>query len=264
MRLASLSVGRAARSSPPDATTPIVDLSARRDPEPRHRRRQLSSPRVADWPRSRATPGPGERPADVVDPGRPPRGSPVVPATAQAALPRPQLTSTHAAEAGLPVPGGARRLRPRGLLPHRPRHEPMVRPTRVRRCSTTRWSWPSSSAAAAAASTGGRPPSITSLATPSSTTAASATTRSARRQWMLGKNFHGTGALGPELVTARRPARTGRAGLRHDHPRSATTLLQDSNTDIDDLRRRPGHLPALGARSAFEPGDVIAMGTPPG
>jgi 2-keto-4-pentenoate hydratase/2-oxohepta-3-ene-1,7-dioic acid hydratase in catechol pathway len=80
-------------------------------------------------------------------------------------------------------------------------------------------------------------------------------------QWTLGKNFHGTGALGPELVTPDElPAGAKGLGMT---TRVADELLQDGNTGsmIFDVAKTI-HLLSLAV--AFGPGDVIAMGTPAG
>ena len=80
-------------------------------------------------------------------------------------------------------------------------------------------------------------------------------------QWTLGKNVHGTGALGPELVPPDElPA--GAAGLRMT-TRVGDELLQDGNTAamIFDV---PRTIALLSEAVLFEPGDVIAMGTPSG
>lgn len=80
-------------------------------------------------------------------------------------------------------------------------------------------------------------------------------------QWMLGKNFHGTGALGPELVTPDELP-PGAAGLRMT-TRVADALLQDGDTGamIFDVA---GTIALLSRAMLLEPGDVIAMGTPAG
>ncbi len=80
-------------------------------------------------------------------------------------------------------------------------------------------------------------------------------------QWTLGKNFHGTGALGPDLVTPDAlPA--GAAGLRMT-TEVGGEVLQDGNTGamIFDVASTIAH---LSIAVALEPGDVIAMGTPSG
>ena len=80
-------------------------------------------------------------------------------------------------------------------------------------------------------------------------------------QWMLGKNFHGTGALGPALVTPEELP-PGASGLR-----MTTTVggevLQDGNTGA--MIFGVAETIALLSRGLLlEPGDVIAMGTPAG
>lgn len=80
-------------------------------------------------------------------------------------------------------------------------------------------------------------------------------------QWTLGKNFHGTGALGPYLVTAD-SLPPGADGLRIT-TRVGDELLQDGNTAkmIFSVART---IALLSEAMVFEPGDVIAMGTPSG
>ncbi|MCB9763789.1 MAG: fumarylacetoacetate hydrolase family protein [Alphaproteobacteria bacterium] len=80
-------------------------------------------------------------------------------------------------------------------------------------------------------------------------------------QWTLGKNFHGTGALGPELVTAD-ALPPGAVGLRL-RTEVDGEVLQDGDTAamIFDV---PRTISLLSQVVAFEPGDVIAMGTPSG
>jgi len=77
-------------------------------------------------------------------------------------------------------------------------------------------------------------------------------------QWTIGKNWHGTGALGPELVTADAlPA--GASGLQ-----LATWVgeeqLQDGNTErmVFSVAKT---IEILSEVLLLEPGDVIAMGT---
>lgn len=80
-------------------------------------------------------------------------------------------------------------------------------------------------------------------------------------QWCLGKNFPGTGALGPAMVSSDELPPGGN-GLR-----MTTTIggevLQDGNTNrmIFPVARA---LALLSEAIAFEPGDVISMGTPSG
>ncbi len=80
-------------------------------------------------------------------------------------------------------------------------------------------------------------------------------------QWTLGKNFHGTGALGPALVTADELP-PGAAGLRMT-TRVDDELVQDGNTGrmVFPVARA---IALLSEVVCFEPGDVIAMGTPAG
>ena len=80
-------------------------------------------------------------------------------------------------------------------------------------------------------------------------------------QWTLGKNAHGTGALGPELVTPDELP-PGGAGLRMTTVVGGETL-QDGNTSamIFDVVRT---IALLSVVVEFQPGDVIAMGTPSG
>jgi len=81
------------------------------------------------------------------------------------------------------------------------------------------------------------------------------------KQWTLGKNFHGTGALGPALVTADELPR-GAAGLRMTTD-VGEERLQDGSTGamIFDV---PRTIAILSEAVTFEPGDVIAMGTTAG
>jgi 2-keto-4-pentenoate hydratase/2-oxohepta-3-ene-1,7-dioic acid hydratase in catechol pathway len=80
-------------------------------------------------------------------------------------------------------------------------------------------------------------------------------------QWTMGKNFDGTGAFGPELVTPDElPA--GASGLRIV-ARLNGEIMQDSNTgdmifDVATL------IAILSEAMTLEPGDVIATGTPSG
>jgi 2-keto-4-pentenoate hydratase/2-oxohepta-3-ene-1,7-dioic acid hydratase in catechol pathway len=80
-------------------------------------------------------------------------------------------------------------------------------------------------------------------------------------QWMLGKNFHGTGALGPELVTPDElpPGATGLAMST----RIGDEQLQSGNTAsfVFDVATT---VSMLSEAMVLEPGDVIAMGTPSG
>lgn len=80
-------------------------------------------------------------------------------------------------------------------------------------------------------------------------------------QWTLGKNYHGTGALGPELVTPDELP-PGASGLRIT-TRVGGELLQDGNTGsmVFGVART---IALLSQAVELEPGDVIAMGTPSG
>lgn len=80
-------------------------------------------------------------------------------------------------------------------------------------------------------------------------------------QWTVGKNFDGTGAFGPELVTPDELPR-GASGLRLVS-RLNGEIMQDSNTgdmifDVATL------IATLSEAMTLEPGDVIATGTPSG
>jgi len=80
-------------------------------------------------------------------------------------------------------------------------------------------------------------------------------------QWTAGKNFDGTGALGPCVVTADElPAAA--SGLKIQ-TRLNGTVMQSSNTDqmIFDAFRT---VEILSEIMTLEPGDLIAMGTPSG
>lgn len=80
-------------------------------------------------------------------------------------------------------------------------------------------------------------------------------------QWTLGKNFHGTGALGPDLVTPDELP-PGADGLRLT-TRIGDELLQDGNTRSMIFGVAEA-ISLLSVAVAFEPGDVIAFGTPAG
>lgn len=80
-------------------------------------------------------------------------------------------------------------------------------------------------------------------------------------QWTVGKNFDGTGALGPVLVTPDELP-PGAAGL-HLQLRLNGEVLQDTMTD--DLIFGVADLIAfLSTAMTLEPGDIIATGTPSG
>ena len=80
-------------------------------------------------------------------------------------------------------------------------------------------------------------------------------------QWTIGKNFDGTGAFGPELVTVDELPE-GAAGL----PLTTTLngqVMQDGNTDdlVFPIRQL---IVLLSECMTLEPGDVVVTGTPAG
>ncbi|HWU61725.1 MAG TPA: fumarylacetoacetate hydrolase family protein [Ensifer sp.] len=80
-------------------------------------------------------------------------------------------------------------------------------------------------------------------------------------QWTMGKNFDGTGAFGPCLVTADElPA--GADGLRIT-TRINGELVQNGNTS-DMIFKVPEVIEILSSVMTLEPGDVIITGTPAG
>jgi 2-keto-4-pentenoate hydratase/2-oxohepta-3-ene-1,7-dioic acid hydratase in catechol pathway len=80
-------------------------------------------------------------------------------------------------------------------------------------------------------------------------------------QWALGKNFHGTGALGPELVTPDELP-PGAHGLRMTTVVDGETL-QDGTT-AEMIFGVAQTIAELSIAMELEAGDVIAMGTPSG
>jgi acylpyruvate hydrolase len=80
-------------------------------------------------------------------------------------------------------------------------------------------------------------------------------------QWTLGKNFDGTGALGPTLVTPEELP-PGASGLRLQ-TRVGDERLQDGDT-ADMIFGVARTIALLSEALVLEPGDVIAMGTPAG
>ncbi len=80
-------------------------------------------------------------------------------------------------------------------------------------------------------------------------------------QWTLGKNFDGTGAVGPEFVSADELPE-GAAGLRIQ-TRLNGQVMQDANTNdlLYDVRET---IVRLTECLTLEPGDMIIMGTPGG
>ncbi|AKQ68401.1 Fumarylacetoacetate hydrolase family protein [Myxococcus hansupus] len=80
-------------------------------------------------------------------------------------------------------------------------------------------------------------------------------------QWTLGKNFDGTGPLGPELVTPDELPE-GARGLRIQM-RVGGEVLQDATTS-DMIFDVATVIADLSVAMTLQPGDVIAMGTPSG
>ncbi len=80
-------------------------------------------------------------------------------------------------------------------------------------------------------------------------------------QWTPGKNFDDTGAIGPYVVTPDEVPE-GASGLKIES-RVGTEILQSSNTGnmIWDVRTM---IAIISEYTTLEPGDMIAMGTPPG
>jgi 2-keto-4-pentenoate hydratase/2-oxohepta-3-ene-1,7-dioic acid hydratase in catechol pathway len=80
-------------------------------------------------------------------------------------------------------------------------------------------------------------------------------------QWTPGKNFDQTGAIGPVVVTPDElPA--GAKGLKIES-RVGTEILQSANTD-DMMWSVARTIEIFSEFTTLEPGDMIAMGTPPG
>ncbi len=80
-------------------------------------------------------------------------------------------------------------------------------------------------------------------------------------QWTIGKNFDGTGAFGPHLVTADAlPPGVAGLGIRC---RVNGQVMQDANTEMM-IWGVAETIALLTECLTLEPGDVIAMGTPAG
>ena len=80
-------------------------------------------------------------------------------------------------------------------------------------------------------------------------------------QWTAGKNFDGTGALGPWIVTADElPPGARGLGIRS---RLNGRIMQDSNT-ANMIFSVPKTIAILTEVMTLEPGDLIATGTPEG
>jgi 2-keto-4-pentenoate hydratase/2-oxohepta-3-ene-1,7-dioic acid hydratase in catechol pathway len=80
-------------------------------------------------------------------------------------------------------------------------------------------------------------------------------------QWTPGKNFDDTGAIGPFVVTPD-DLPTGAAGLKIES-RVGTEILQSSNT-ANMIWSVAQTIATISEYTTLEPGDLIAMGTPPG
>jgi acylpyruvate hydrolase len=80
-------------------------------------------------------------------------------------------------------------------------------------------------------------------------------------QWTVGKNFDGTGAFGPFLVTADEVP-PGASGLRL-RTRLNGHVVQDAST-ADMIYSVANTIAFLSEAMTLNPGDVLAMGTPPG
>ncbi len=80
-------------------------------------------------------------------------------------------------------------------------------------------------------------------------------------QWTAGKNFDGTGAVGPWIVTADElPAGARGLGIRS---RLNGKIMQESNTE-HMIFNVPRTIAILSEVMTLEPGDLIATGTPEG
>jgi len=80
-------------------------------------------------------------------------------------------------------------------------------------------------------------------------------------QWIPGKNFDATGAIGPVVVTPDELP-PGAAGLKIES-RVGSEILQSANTS-DMMWPVAKTIATLSEFTTLEPGDLIAMGTPPG
>lgn len=80
-------------------------------------------------------------------------------------------------------------------------------------------------------------------------------------QWTVGKNFDGTGAFGPHLVTPDEVPEGGK-GLRVQ-TRLNGSVVQDASTD-DMIFDVATLIALLSEALSFQAGDVIVTGTPPG
>ncbi|HEX8301135.1 fumarylacetoacetate hydrolase family protein [Sphingomonas sp.] len=80
-------------------------------------------------------------------------------------------------------------------------------------------------------------------------------------QWTPGKNFDATGAIGPLVVTPDELP-LGAAGLKIES-RVGSEILQSANTS-DMMWSVAKAIATISEYATLEPGDLIAMGTPPG
>ena len=80
-------------------------------------------------------------------------------------------------------------------------------------------------------------------------------------QWTPGKNFDDTGAIGPIVVTPDEVPE-GASGLKIES-RVGTEILQSSNTG-NMIWSVAQTIATISEYTTLEPGDLIAMGTPPG
>lgn len=80
-------------------------------------------------------------------------------------------------------------------------------------------------------------------------------------QWTIGKNFDGTGAFGPHLVTADELP-PGASGLRIEGRLNGALMQQASTTDM--IWGVAETIALLSQVLTLEPGDVIVTGTPAG
>jgi 2-keto-4-pentenoate hydratase/2-oxohepta-3-ene-1,7-dioic acid hydratase in catechol pathway len=80
-------------------------------------------------------------------------------------------------------------------------------------------------------------------------------------QWTIGKNFDGTGAIGPWLVSAA-DLPPGAAGLKIQSRLNGQVMQSDSTSNM--IISTVHALVLLSECLTLEPGDVIAMGTPSG
>ena len=80
-------------------------------------------------------------------------------------------------------------------------------------------------------------------------------------QWTPGKNFDATGPVGPVVVTPDALPK-GAAGLKIES-RVGDEILQSATTS-DMLWTTARTIATISEYSTLEPGDMIALGTPPG